>query len=97
MAELDLMASRRIDSFGGKILKASQIRQLRGFLKQKGIHLIVEGDLKSVTQLFKPIDEFKNADELFYAMISKGFPGGFNARTKQFYLSKNATELVSFH
>src|SRR5690606_13125847 len=35
--------------------------------------------------------------DLFYAMKVKGFPGGFNAHTKQFYLSKNATEIVAFH
>ena len=97
VAEVDFMASRKIGNLGGKILTASQIRQLRGTLKQKGIHLIVEGDKKSITKLFKPIDEFKNIDELFYAMRAKGFPGGFNAHTKQFYLSKNATEIVQFH
>jgi hypothetical protein len=39
--ELDWMASRTIGNLGGNILKASQIRKLRGILKQKGITLIV--------------------------------------------------------
>lgn len=30
-------------------------------------------------------------------MKIKGFPGGFNAHSEQFYLSKNATEIVGFH
>ena len=30
-------------------------------------------------------------------MRYEGFPGGFNAHTKKFYLSKNATEIVGFH
>ncbi|RKS26340.1 zincin-like metallopeptidase toxin 4 of polymorphic toxin system [Flavobacterium endophyticum] len=96
-SELDWMASRKIGNLGGNILKASQIRKLRGILKQKGIHLIVEGDLKNITKLFIPVDDFKTIDDLFYAMQAKGFPGGFNAKTKQFFLSKKATEIVSFH
>jgi hypothetical protein len=96
-SDLDWMASRKIGNLGGKILSSSQIRKLRGILKQKGIDLIVEGDLKSVTKLFKPVDDFRTIDDLFYAMNKKGFPGGFNAHTKQFYLSKNATEIVAFH
>ena len=96
-SEIDWMSTRKSGNLGGKILTASQIRKLRGILKEKGIHLIVEGDLKSVTKLFKPVDDFKTIDDLFYAMNKRGFPGGFNAQTKQFYLSKNATEIVGFH
>ena len=96
-SDLDWMASRKIGNLGGNILKASQIRKLRGFLKEKGILLIVEGDAKSITRLFVPIEDFRTVDDLFYAMSKKGFPGGFNAHTKQFYLSKNATEIVGFH
>ncbi len=97
LKELDWMASRSIGNLGGNILKASQIRKLRGVLKQKGIHLIVEGDAKYISTLFKPVDDFKTIDDLFGAMRYEGFPGGFNAYTKQFYLSKNATEIVAFH
>jgi hypothetical protein len=97
VAEFDLMAFRKIGNLGGNILKASQIRKLRGILTQKGIHLIVEGDAKSITRFFKPVDDFKSIEDLFDAMRYEGFPGGFNAHTKQFFLSKNATEIVSFH
>jgi hypothetical protein len=97
VADLDLMATRKIGNLGGKVLKASQIRNLRGLLSKKGIHLIVEGDAKNITKLFKPIDDFKTVDDLFYSMRIDGFVGGFNAKTRQFYLSKNATELVAFH
>lgn len=95
--ELDWMSSRKIGALGGNILKATQIRKLRGILKQKGITLIVEGDSKSITKLFKPVNDFKTIDDLFNAMRYEGFPGGFNASTKQFFLSNKATEIVSFH
>ena len=91
------MASRKIGNLGGKVLKSTQIRKLRGILKQKGNLLIVEGDAKSITKLFNPIDDFKSADDLFNAMRYEGFPGAFNAVSKQFYLSKTATEIVAFH
>jgi hypothetical protein len=96
-SDLDWMASRKTGNLGGNILKASQIRKLRGILKEKGILLIVEGDVKSITKLFMSVDDFKTVDDLFYVMKVKGFPGGFNAHSRQFYLSKNATEIVSFH
>ena len=95
--EIDWMSARKIGNLGGNVLKASQIRKLRRILKTKEIHLIVEGDAKSITKLFKPLDDFKTIDDLFYAMRNEGLPGGFNAVTKQFYLSKNATEIVAFH
>ena len=96
-SEIDWMASRKIGNLGGNLLKASQIRKLRGILKAKGIVLIVEGDGKIITKLFKPVDDFKTIDNLFDVMRFEGFPGGFNAPTKQFFLSKNATEIVVFH
>ena len=37
--ELDWMASRNIGNLGGLILKETQIRKLRGILKQKGIKM----------------------------------------------------------
>ncbi len=97
--ELDWMASRKIGSLGGNILKSSQIRKLRGIVQKHGIQLIVEGDAKSITNLFKKVDGFRSADELFAFMQNKKPPlvGGFNAETKQFYLTKNCTELVAFH
>ncbi len=55
--ELDWMSSRRIGSLGGKVLKSSQIRKLRGILKQKGIKLIVEGDVKSITRNYTSIEK----------------------------------------
>jgi Metallopeptidase toxin 4 len=95
--ELDWMASRKIGNLGGNILKETQIRKLRGFLKTKGVDLIVEGDAKGITRLFKPVDDFKNSDELFYFMKNKRKVGAFNAETKQFFLTKDATEIVAFH
>jgi hypothetical protein len=97
--DLDWMANQKTGSLGGNILKATQIRKLRGILKQKGIILIVEDDVKSITRLFKEVDGFKSADELFSFMRSEDppFVGAFNPNTKQFFLSKNCTELVAFH
>jgi len=95
--ELDWMASRKMGNLGGNILKATQIRKLRGFLQQKGIQLIVEGDVKSITKLFKEADGFKNADELFAFMKRKNLVGAFNSKTGQFFLAKECTELVAFH
>ena len=64
-SDLDWMASRKIGNLGGNVLKASQIRKLRGLLKEKGIHLIVEGDAKSITRYFVPIEDFKTVNDLF--------------------------------
>lgn len=91
--DLDWMSSRKIGNLGGKILKSSQIRKLRGILKQKGITLIVEGDSKSITKLFKPVDNFKTIDDLFNTMRYEGFPGGFNAPTKQFFFQEKQLKL----
>jgi Metallopeptidase toxin 4 len=112
-SELDWMASRKIGNLGGKVLKASQIRKLRGILNEKGILLIVEGDLKSVTKLFKPIIVdgiyFDNVNNLFNYMRSKTPPyvGGFDPFNKQFILPKRiletgklefaTTEIIAFH
>jgi hypothetical protein len=97
--ELDWMASRKTGNLGGNILKASQIRKLRGLLKEKGITLIVDGDLRSIKKLFKPLMGFDTVDDLFRFMSSRNPPlvGGFDAVTKQFILSKNATEIIAFH
>lgn len=95
--ELDWMASRKIGNLGGNILKSTQIRKLRGILKQKGITLIVDGDLKYITKLFKPIDNFKSFEELTLFMKNNGKVGLFHAGTKQMVLTKNCTEIVAFH
>lgn len=111
LAELDLMASRKIGNFGGKVATERQIRQLRGVLKQKGVNLILEGDLKSALKQFKPIvikgEKFDNPNDLFRFMKDNDFVGGFNAETKQFILPRkfnfetkiyeNPTEIVLFH
>ncbi|WP_182625489.1 zincin-like metallopeptidase toxin domain-containing protein [Myroides sp. NP-2] len=98
-SDLDWMATRRVGNLGGNVLKASQIRKLRGILNKKGIQLIVEGDSKSITKLFKPIDNFKIYDNFIRYMYSFNPPkvGGFHAPTKQFFLIKNSTELIAFH
>jgi Metallopeptidase toxin 4 len=97
--ELDWMASREIGALGGKVLKQTQIRQLRRLLAKKNIQLIVDGDIKSSTRLFTPTGGFKTAEDLFFFMKTKKPPyvGMFNAETKQFFLSKKATEIVAFH
>lgn len=95
--ELDWMASRNIGTLGGKILKASQIRKLRGILKEKGIHLIMEDDIKSIIKLFKPIGQFDKVEDLFYFMKLNGKAGAFNPYTKQMILPRNTTEIVVFH
>lgn len=97
--ELDWMASRNIGNLGGLILKESQIRKLRGILKSKGINLIVDGDVNSVTKLFKPIDQFKSFEELIFFMKTSRTPkvGMFHAGTQQMILTKNCTEIVAFH
>jgi hypothetical protein len=93
------MASRNIENFGGLILKESQIRKLRGILKNKGINLIVDGDVNSIVKLFKPIDRFKSFEELiFFMKTSKPAKVGmFHAGTQQMILTKNCTEIVAFH
>jgi hypothetical protein len=112
-SDLDWMASRKAGNLGGKVLKASQIRKLRGILKEKGILLIVEGDVKSVTKLFKPVTVdkiyFSNIEDLFIYMHNKRPPlvGGFDAINKQFILPKKlmengklefaTTEIIVFH
>ena len=72
---------------------------MRGFLKTKGIDLIVEGDAKSITRLFKPVDGFEKSDDLLYFMGRQKQPykGMFTAKTRQFFLTKDATEIVAFH
>ncbi|WP_312923832.1 zincin-like metallopeptidase toxin domain-containing protein [Empedobacter brevis] len=95
--ELDWMASRKIGNLGGNILKSIQIRKLRGILKQKGIILIVDGDVKNIVKLFKPIDNFKSFEELTLFMKNNNKVGLFHAGTKQMILTKNCTEIVAFH
>lgn len=112
VAELDLMASRKIGNLGGKVTTERQIRQLRGLLKQKGVNLILEGDIKNALNQFKPIvingNKFDNPNDLFRFMKDNDFVGGFNAETKQFILPRklidfekkiyeNPTEIVLFH
>lgn len=102
--EISLMARpREIGKFGGKVLKASQVRKLRGELKKKGVLLILEEDLKikKITNQFKTIKlnglEFEKAQNLFYFMKVKGYAGAFDAKTKQMVLGEKSTELVAFH
>jgi hypothetical protein len=97
--ELDWMASRKIGNLGGNILKASQIRKLRGLLKEKGILLIIDGDTKNIKKLFRPLMGFDKVDDLFRYMNGRKPPlvGGFDSITKQFILSKEVTEIVAFH
>ena len=112
LGELDLMATRKIGNLGGKVATEKQIRQLRGVLKQKGINLILEGDIKNALNLYKPIvingNKFDNPNDLFRFMKDNDFVGGFNAETKQFILPRklidfekkiyeNPTEIVLFH
>jgi hypothetical protein len=100
-SELDWMAQSKetIGNLGGNILKASQIRKLRGTLKKKGIILIIENDLKSVKKLFKPIAGFDKWEDLFFYMRSQDPPyvGLFQPNTKQFFLASEATEIIVFH
>ncbi len=98
-SELDWMASRNFGNLGGRLLTAGQIRKLRGTLKNKGFQLIVEGDIKAVTKLFKPMGGFKSFDELILHMQSFRPPkvGLFHAETKQFILISECTEIVAFH
>lgn len=97
-ADLDWMKSKGTGQFGGRLLRAKDIRILRGILKEKGITLIVESDLKkAVTKLYKPTDGCETFKDLIYYMTRSGRVGGFNAANRQFILSKKATELVVFH
>ncbi|MGG6229635.1 zincin-like metallopeptidase toxin domain-containing protein [Tenacibaculum sp. SDUM215027] len=102
--EASLMARPpEIGKLGGKVLRASQIRKLRGELKKKGVLLLLEEDLKikKLTNQFKPIllngIKFEKAQDLFYFMKKEGFAGAFDAKTKQMVLGEKATELVAFH
>ena len=95
--ELDWMASRSIGNLGGNILKETQIRKLRGILKNKKIQLFVDGDINSIVKLFKPIDNFKSFDELMLFMKNNNKVALFHAGTMQMILTKNCTEIVAFH
>jgi hypothetical protein len=96
--DLDWMKSKGTGKFGGRLLRAKDIRILRGILKEKGITLIVESDLKkAASKLYKPADGFETFKDLIYYMDRSGKVGAFNAANRQFILSKNATELVVFH
>ena len=112
VAEVDFMASHKIGNLGGKVATERQIRQLRGILKQKGVNLILEGDIKNALNQFKPIvingNRFDKPNDLFRFMKDNDFVGGFNAETKQFILPRklidfekkiyeNPTEIVLFH
>jgi Metallopeptidase toxin 4 len=112
VADLDLMATRKIGNLGGKVATETQIRRLRGYLKKKGINLILEGDIKNALNQFKPIvingNKFDSPKDLFRFMKDNDFVGGFNAETKQFILPRklidverkiyqNPTEIVLFH
>ncbi len=101
----DLLAKpRKISEFGGgKILKKTQIRKLRGELKNRGVFLILQEDLniKRIVNQFKPIRLngliFDNPRDLFFFMKKKGYAGAFDSRTKQMILAEKSTELVAFH
>ena len=54
---------------------------MRWILKEKGILLIVEGDAKYITKLFKPVDGFNTIDELFYFMRKNDKVGAFFHKT----------------
>ncbi|MBB4806951.1 exonuclease VII small subunit [Chryseobacterium defluvii] len=95
--ELDWMATRRLDELGGKILTAKQIRRLRGILKEKGITLIMEDDIRSIKRLFKPVMGYGNVDDLFYFMKKYNIAGGFDAVNRQLVLPRDVSELVAFH
>lgn len=97
--ELDWMASRNIGNLGGNILKETQIRKLRGILKNKGLTLIVDGDINSITKLYKPVGGFKTFEDLILFMKSSIPPkvGMFSAQTGQLILTKECTEIVAFH
>ena len=99
--ELEWMATRRTSDLGGEILKVSQLRKLRTILREKGVQLIVEGDQKSITKLFKVVSieglRFDSLDDLLYFMHLKNYKGGFDAYNKQMILPKNATEIIVFH
>lgn len=86
-------------ALGGRILNVNQIKLLRQLLRQKyGIDLIVEGSINA-KNYYRPIGKFKTPKELFTFMNSSNPKkvGGFNAETKQFFLTENATELMAFH
>ncbi|WP_185155102.1 zincin-like metallopeptidase toxin domain-containing protein [Chryseobacterium sp. c4a] len=97
--ELDWMASKNIGNLGGNILKETQIRKLRGTLKNKGLTLIVDGDINSITKLYKPVGGFKTFEDLMLFMKSSIPPkvGMFSAETGQLILTKECTEIVAFH
>jgi len=98
--EIDWMRRMsRPGALGGRILNVNQIKLIRQLLKQKyGIDLIVEGSINA-KNYYRPIGKFKTPKELF-AFMNSSLPkkvGGFNAATKQFLLTENATELMAFH
>lgn len=102
LPEADLDWMKRLSksgNFGGSILTLKQIKALKKLLKNKyGVELIYEG-ASDIKRLFKPIGEFKSAQELFQYMSSyrPKKVGSFDHKTKQMFLPKDTTELVAFH
>ncbi|MGB3592026.1 MAG: zincin-like metallopeptidase toxin domain-containing protein [Nonlabens sp.] len=94
---------REIGKLGGKKLRASEIRKLRGELKKRGGLLILEQDLniKNVINNYRPVSldgfSFEKASDIFFFMNRKGFAGAFDAKTMQMILPDGATDLVAFH
>ncbi|MGB3592022.1 MAG: zincin-like metallopeptidase toxin domain-containing protein [Nonlabens sp.] len=94
---------REIGKLGGKKLRASEIRKLRGELTRRGGLLILEQDLniKNIINNYRPVllggFSFEKASDIFFFMNRKGFAGAFDAKTMQMILPEGATELVAFH
>ena len=112
VADLDLMAKpAEIGKFGGKKLTASQIRKYKGWLKQNGVETFFEEDLilnkfgkitnKETLNKFKPFMsdgiQFDTLQDFYSYMKQEGGLGVFHAKTKQLFLTKEPTELMSFH
>ena len=86
--DIDWIAKKdTIGNFGGNIVTVRQIRRLKEILSKYGVKLILEE--KAV---FK-----KYYRDLFYYMRRTNKVGGFNSKTKEFYLLKKSTEIVVFH
>ena len=112
VAEIDFMAKpAEIGRFGGKKLTASQIRKYKGWLKRNGVETFFEEDLilnkfgkitnKETLNKFKPFMsdgiQFDTLQDFYSYMKQEGGLGVFHAKTKQLFLTKEPTELMSFH
>ncbi|MEC4004914.1 zincin-like metallopeptidase toxin domain-containing protein [Flavobacterium sp. SUN052] len=106
-----LVKTSETGKYGGKKLTASQIRQYKGELKQNGVEVFFEKDLKlnsfdriknkAAVKKFIPFTvdgiKFETIQDFYFFMRQDGYLGAFHAETNQLFLTENPTRYLAFH